>query len=339
MLKSRALTSILFFSGIAVASWACSSGGDLEGQKVMVSTAGTTATGTAGSGTSGSGAVTAGAPSTAGTGSGQAGSQTSAGSGSGGTSAGSDSGSAGMAGSGTAGMGGAGTAGAGGMAGASGAGGANNSFCGTDAGKVVLFDGTDATFKNWYPRNSGKMTDPNPWTLNADGTMTVRNGGGDILTKMGFQNVCLHVEYQAPKHTYDSTTDPQQRGNSGIYLKGSWEMQVLDTFDLGKTQNDYCGAVYKVSAPLVSACKTGGEWNAYDIEFQGNVCTGGTTTTKAKFIKVNLNGINVQNNVEVPVAETQAGMTPTCDPRGVLLQDHNTIVPVSYRNIWAIPRP
>jgi Domain of Unknown Function (DUF1080) len=268
----------------------------------------------------------------AGTGSDQAGSQTSAGSGSGGTSAGSNGGgSGGMGGS----TGGTGTGGAGGMGGAGGTGGtggATNSFCGTETGKVTI------GFGDFYAKNGG-VNSKNPWTDNGDGTMTVKNGGGDIITKMGFQNVCLHVEYQAPKFTYPAGTDPQQRGNSGIYLKGSWEMQVLDTFDLGKTQNDYCGAVYKVSAPLVSACKTGGEWNAYDIEFQGNVCTGGTTTTPAKFIKVNLNGINVQNNVVVPVAETQAGMPPTCDPRGVLLQDHNTLVPVSYRNIWAIPRP
>jgi hypothetical protein len=193
-------------------------------------------------------------------------------------------------------------------------------------------------FGDFYAKNGG-VNSPNPWTDNGDGTMTVKNGGGDILTKMGFQNVCLHVEYMAPKFTYPAGADPQTRGNSGVYLKGSWEMQVLDTFDLGKTQNDYCGAVYKVSAPLVSACKTGGEWNAYDIEFQANVCTNGTTTTPAKFIKVNLNGINVQNNVVVSATDpTQAGMTPTCDPRGVLLQDHNTLVPVSFRNIWAVPR-
>jgi hypothetical protein len=182
--------------------------------------------------------------------------------------------------------------------------------------------------------------------------MTVKNGGGDIVSKApymangmmltGFQNVCLHVEYQAPKHTYDAAGDAQQRGNSGIYLKGSWEMQVLDTFDLGKTQNDYCGAIYKIAAPLVSACKTGGEWNSYDIEFQGQVCTNpSTVTTQAKFVKVNLNGTLVQNNVSIPdsTQPTQAGMNPVCEPRGLLLQDHGTIVPVSFRNIWAIPRP
>jgi hypothetical protein len=232
-------------------------------------------------------------------------------------------------------MGGSGMGGSG-MAG-SGTGGGSNSFCGTEAGKVILFDGSDATFKSWYPRTGG-MNAANPWTNNGDGTMTVK--GSDIISKMGFQNVCLHVEYQAPNFTYPAGTDAQQRGNSGVYLKASWELQVLDSFALGQVKDDYCGAVYKVSAPLVSACKTGGEWNAYDIEFQANVCADGMTTTAAKIIKVNLNGINVQNNVELPkAAPTQDGLTPTCEPRGVLLQNHSSLVPVSYRNIWAIPRP
>lgn len=337
MLKSRLHSSLLLLSGVSgivLASTACSSGGTDPVTIVQLPTAGTGST-DGGSASGGSGVIpTAGSTTTAGTASGgQAGSASTAGSGTGGATGGTGD---------TGGMGGA-TGGSGGAAGGSGgaaggSGGGSNSFCGTEAGKVVLFDGTDATFKNWYQRYGG-VNSTNPWTNNGDGTMTVKNGGGDIVSKTAFQNVCLHIEYQAPKYTYPQDIDPQQRGNSGVYLKGSWEMQVLDTFDLGKTQNDFCGAIYKVSAPLVSACKTGGEWNAYDIEFQGNVCTDGQTTTPAKFIKVNLNGINVQNNVVVPVTETQAGMMPTCDPRGVLLQDHVTKVPVSFRNIWAIPRP
>jgi hypothetical protein len=332
MLKSRP-HSLLLASALVSASLACSSGGtDTQTMVKLDPTAGT-GPGASGSNSGGGDTVvpTAGSPAMGGS-TGQAGSPAMGGSGETGGTGGAGGSGGGMAGTGMGGAGGTG----GGAGGSGGTGGGSNSFCGTEAGKVVLFDGSDATFKSWYPRNGG-MNAPNPWTNNGDGTMTVK--GDDIVSKMGFQNVCLHVEYQAPKYTYPPNTDPQQRGNSGVYLKGSWEMQVLDTFDLGKTQNDYCGAVYKVSAPLVSACKTGGEWNAYDIEFQANVCSNGQTTTPAKFIKVNLNGINVQNNVVVPTTETQAGMTPTCDARGVLLQNHSTIVPVSYRNIWAIPRP
>lgn len=336
MLKSRPFSSCVLLTGLVFASLACSSGGEGNAGTVMTPMGGTGPS-AGGSDAAGSSNPTPTAGSaTAGTGTGQAGSESTAGAGGTGTggAAGGDT-NGGMGGA-VGGTGGGSGGAAGGMAGSGGSGGGASNFCGTDVGKVVLFDGSDASFKGWYPRNGG-MNAPNPWTNNGDGTMTVK--GDDIISKTAFQNVCLHVEYQAPKYTYPANTDPQQRGNSGVYLKGSWEMQVLDTFDLGKTQNDYCGAVYKVSAPLVSACKTGGEWNAYDIEFQANVCSNGTTTTPAKFIKVNLNGVNVQNNVVVPVTETQAGLTPTCDPRGVLLQNHSTIVPVSYRNIWAIPRP
>ena len=317
MLNLRPLSSLVLVSGIISFSFACSSGGTETKTVIMVQpTAGTGST-SGGSGTGGAGggsALTAGSPAMGGSGNGQAGSQPLAGS----------------VGTGTGGAGGTG-GGAGGTGG--GAGGTGGS-AGGDAGKVVLFDGSPESFKGWYPRN-GQATDPNPWTNNGDGTMTVKGGGGDILTKMPFTNVFLHVEYRSPK--FDAPPqDPQQRGNSGVYLKGSYEMQVLDTFGLA-VQNDFCGAVYKISAPLVSACKTAGEWNAYDIEFTANVCTNNTKTTNAKFVQVKLNDMLVQQNI-VADHTTQAGLDETCDPRGVMLQDHGTIVPVSFRNIWAIPR-
>jgi len=220
-------------------------------------------------------------------------------------------------------MGGTGGGAMGGTGGA--AGGTGGS--GNVPGKVML------NFADWYPRN-GKMTDPNPWQNNGDGTMTVKNSAGDILSKMPFTNVFVHVEYRAP--TYDNPpADVQQRANSGVYLKGSYEMQVLDTFGLAPA-NDYCGAVYKIAAPLVSACKMAGEWNVYDIQFQANVCTGGTKTTNAKFIWVKLNDTLVQQNV-VAGMTTQAGLDETCDPRGVMLQQHSTVVQLSFRNVWAVP--
>ncbi len=320
MLNLRPLSSLLLVSGIVSASFACSSGGS-DTQEVVklnpsASGSGSTAAGS-GTGGAGGGSPTAGSPAMGGSDSGQAGSQPLGGSGGTGTGGTGTGGGAGGTGGGAGGTGG-------------GAGGAG----GSDAGKVVLFDGSPASFSGWYPRN-GKTTDPNPWTNNGDGSMTVKSGGGDILSKMAFSNVFIHVEYRTPKIDV-SPADPQQRGNSGVYLKGSYEMQVLDTFGFA-VQNDYCGSVYKISAPLVSACKIAGEWNAYDIEFTANGCTNGTKTTNAKFIEVKLNDTLVQQNV-VADHTTQAGLDETCDPRGLMLQDHGTVVPVSFRNIWAIPR-
>jgi hypothetical protein len=208
---------------------------------------------------------------------------------------------------------------------------------GEDPNKIVLFDGSEQSFNSWYPRNGG-MKAPNPWTNNGDGTMTVK--GDDILTKMPFTNVFVHLEYWSPKFDYSPGTDFTQRGASGVFLNGSYELVIVDTFGLSLEpghENAYCGAIHTISDPLVSACKPGGEWNAYDIEFRAEVCTAGVKTTNAEFVEVRLNGILVQQNVAVAHV-TQAGLNETCEARGVLLQNVSTVVPVSFRNIWAIPR-
>jgi hypothetical protein len=126
-----------------------------------------------------------------------------------------------------------------------------------------------------------------------------------------------------------------------VYLKASYELVILDTS--GVPPDDYyadqfCGAIFTISKPLVSACKPGGEWNAYDVEFRAETCTNGVKTANAEFVEVKLNGITVQRNVFVD-HPTQAGLTETCEPRGLMLQETLiTVVPVSFRNIWAIPR-
>jgi hypothetical protein len=239
-------------------------------------------------------------------------------------------------------------AGAGGVAGGGGVagvgGGAGTGGTGEDPNKIVLFDGSPETFSNWYPRFGG-MNAANPWINNGDGTMTVKYGigGEDIVSKTPFTNVFVHLEYWSPQYDYPPNTYWQSRANSGALLKGSYEVQILDTFGLAPDVSEdqrrgFCGAIYYVSKPLVSACKPAGEWNAYDIEFRAEVCENGVKTTNAEFVEVKLNGILVQQHVTVD-HPTQAAMIETCQPRGVLLQETGgTVVPVSFRNIWAIPR-
>lgn len=225
-----------------------------------------------------------------------------------------------------------GVASTGGVAGTGGAAGT-----GEDPNKIVLFDGSQQTFNSWYPRNAG-MGAPNPWTNNGDGTMTVK--GSDIITKMPFGNVFVHLEYWSPKFDYPRNTNFRQRGGGGVFLKGSYKLVIVDTFGLSVEPGmaaEYCGAIDWISEPLVSACKPGGEWNAYDIEFRAEVCTNGVKTTNAEFVEVRLNGILVQQNVAVS-QRSLGGLGETCEPRGVLLQSNISVVPVSFRNIWAIPR-
>jgi Domain of Unknown Function (DUF1080) len=329
MLKFHPVSSLCLVSGFALATWACSSGGVDDGGVVVVPTAGSGST-SAGSGSGGTGSPnpTAGSPSTAGNDSGQAGSQPSAGTG----------GMVGVSGGGAGGVsGGSGGAPAGGTGGASGgasagSGGSGGSGGSSEAGKVVLYDGSDASFKGWKSLRNGGT---NPWKNNPDGTMTVQTNTGDIQSNLTFQSAFFHIEYVTPKIT--SAGGGQERGNSGIYLKGSWEVQVLDTFGLAPAI-DGCGAIYEVAKPLVVACNKEEIWNTFEIEFQAQVCTNGQQTAPAKVLEVKLNGMVVHQNVTLPANETRAGQKPSCEPKGLLLQDHSSILPVSYRNIWAIPR-
>jgi hypothetical protein len=201
-----------------------------------------------------------------------------------------------------------------------------------DPNKKVLLDNTKATFDGWKSvRNGGA----NPWENNGDGTMTVATNTGDIQSTETFQDVFVHVEYMSPRWV-TTPSDDQERGNSGVYLKGSYEVQILNTFGMAPA-NDRCGAIYGVSAPLVTACFDAEEWNVYEIEFKAQTCNGTQKTANARFVTVKLNGELVQQDVDV-TGTTQAGQNEDCGPKGILLQDHSSVVPVTYRNIWVIPR-
>jgi hypothetical protein len=205
----------------------------------------------------------------------------------------------------------------------------------------VLFDGSPETFDSWYPR-SGRLTDPNPWINNGDGTMTAsyKQANGDIITKIPFTNVFVHLEYRSMQIDRRPGSDWHDMGASGVYLKGSYEVVILDSFGLSADdgyEDAFCGAIRSISKPLVSACKPGGEWNAYDIEFRAEVCDNGVKTANAEFVEVKLNGMLVQQNVAVE-HPTLAGLGEICEPRGMMLEEALTDAPVSFRNIWAIRR-
>jgi hypothetical protein len=313
MLTSRPLSWFLVASGMASIGSACSSGG--TGTETMIKVDPPATAGASSSGGTGSGGTpalpSAGSQALSGTGGGaQAGSPASAGS------AGGENGGAG----GTGGAAGSTSGGTGGTAGA-----------GEDPNKIVLFDGSDATFKSWSSRNNNQ---DNPWMNNGDGTMTVKTNTGDIISKQAFQDVFVHLEYKTPKIT--SAGGGQERGNSGVYLKGSYEMQVLDTYGLPPAI-DGCGALYSIKPPLVVACHKEDEWNTYEIEFKAQTCSNGQKTANARFVEVKLNGMLVQQDVQADHT-TQAGLPESCDAKGLLLQDHSSILPVSFRNIWVIPR-
>jgi hypothetical protein len=200
--------------------------------------------------------------------------------------------------------------------------------------KVVLFDGS--SLDNWHKEN--EPTVPIQWTLNNDGTMTVVPSGTGVATliqsNQKFDNLCVHVEYMTPMYASDVTG--QQRGNSGVYLKSAYEMQILDSYGDPPDINT-CGAVYSIMKPLVVACHMELVWNTYEIEFKSsvwNTATPPVKTQNAEFIKVALNGQIVQLNVELNPAAgyTPAGIPDAPGPQPLGLQDH--LCYVSFRNIW-----
>jgi rubredoxin len=192
-------------------------------------------------------------------------------------------------------------------------------------GAIVLFDGKDL---DAWVKDDGKA--PAPWKLVEGGAMQVQGGG--IKTKRDFGgHFKLHVEFRVP---YRRDKKGQERGNSGVYLQGRYEVQVLDSYGLDSKDND-CGAIYEVAAPRVNACKAPTVWQSYDIDFHAPVCEGGKKVEPARMTVVH-NGVTIHRDVKVPVDNTRAGLGgDPCAPGPIHLQDHGN--PVQFRNIWLQP--
>ncbi len=192
-------------------------------------------------------------------------------------------------------------------------------------GAVVLFDGKD--FSKWAKKN-GK--DEVKWTLK-DGVMEGVKGHGDIITKDTFGGKFkLHVEFRVP---YEPGAAGQGKGNSGVYVQGRYEVQVLDSYGLKSGKND-CGAIYEVAAPSVNACKAPTVWQTYDIEFTAPKVENGKKTEPAR-MTVTHNGIKIHDNVAVTSDNTRAGLGGDISKPGpILLQDHGH--PVQFRNVWLL---
>jgi hypothetical protein len=194
-------------------------------------------------------------------------------------------------------------------------------------GAKVLFDGK--SLDNWI---KGRTKDPEKaaWKL-VDGGIAQVNGSGDIKTKDTFGgHFKLHVEFRVP---YMPKATGQGRGNSGVYVQGRYEVQVLDSYGLDSKNND-CGGIYGVAAPLVNACKAPTVWQSYDIEYWAPKCDGGKKTEPAR-MTVFHNGVKIHDNVKIPVDNTTAGLGGNvCEPGPIMLQDHGN--PVQYRNIWIV---
>ncbi len=187
---------------------------------------------------------------------------------------------------------------------------------------IVLFDGDD--LDEWEGTSGAAPT----WTL-AEGAMSVASG--DILTKRTFCDLQLHIEWRTPAEVVGES---QGRGNSGIFLAGRYEVQVLDSYDNATYSNGQAASVYKQHIPLVNASRGPGEWQSYDIVFMAPLFNQAGRVVRPATVTVFHNGVLVLNHVTIQGPTTYVG-EPRYEAHGeapIQLQDHRN--PVSYRNIW-----
>ena len=188
---------------------------------------------------------------------------------------------------------------------------------------TALFNGTDLT--GWRGRDGEAQ-----WKVES-GYMEV-TPTGDIETVEHFGDCQLHVEWASPAVV---TGDSQGRGNSGVFLSGLYEIQVLDCHDNPTYADGLTGAIYGQSPPLVNACRPPGEWQTYDVIFESPRWQGGKLSIPG-FMTVLQNGILLHHRQEMRGPTTHRNVTnydTPHPPQGPLkLQDHGN--PVRYRNIW-----
>ncbi len=191
---------------------------------------------------------------------------------------------------------------------------------------VVLFDGNDLS--NWQKANGSGDAE---WLVE-NGELIVKPRTGNIATKDSFGDVQLHVEWMSP--VAEGKTG-QGYNNSGIFLMGQYEVQVLNSYDSDTYQNGQAGSIYKQYPPLVNASKPPGTWQVYDIVFNApRFSEKGTLISPAR-LTVFHNGVLVQNAVELWGPTEYIGLPqyrPHPPKLPLQLQDHGD--PVRFRNIW-----
>lgn len=196
---------------------------------------------------------------------------------------------------------------------------------------IILF-GTDEDFQknwivpdvsNWYVKKNELCITPQDAQLENIKMLESKQAFGDIQ---------LHVEWKAPE---EIKRDGQRRGNSGVFLMGKYEIQVLDNYENKTYVNGQAASVYKQTPPLVNACRKPGEWQTYDIIFTAPRFDIGGNVESPAYVTVIHNGVLVQNHTEIKGPIKFIGY-PRYEPHEsklpLRLQDHGD--GVKYRNIW-----
>jgi len=186
---------------------------------------------------------------------------------------------------------------------------------------IVIFDGKDL---------EKEFTGGKGWTVK-DGAVTV-GGNGGVTSKRAFGSCQLHIEWATPDVVKG---EGQGRGNSGVYLMGLYEVQILDSYENKTYFDGQAASIYKQRPPLVNACRKPGEWQAYDIIFTAPKFEEDGKLKSPAYVTVLHNGVLVQNHFELeggtfydrpPAYKKHAEKLP------FNLQNHGN--PTKFRNIW-----
>lgn len=198
---------------------------------------------------------------------------------------------------------------------------------------IIMFDGTPATLDKWEADKT--PAEPTKWIVK-DGAMQCVPGSGYIRTKESFGDCQLHVEWAAPAKVAGKS---QGRGNSGVFLMGQTEIQVLDNYDNPTYADGAAGSVYGVNPPHANALRPPGEWQVFDIIFRRPVYQDDKMVDSGRYT-VLLNGVVVQDSTPLEGGgghRRRSQDRPLLDKGPLKLQDHGN--PVRYRNIWMRPLP
>lgn len=181
-------------------------------------------------------------------------------------------------------------------------------------GAVVLFDG----------KNGDAFTDPKKFV---DGLMSQ-----GITSQQKFQDFSLHLEFLL---SYMPAARGQGRANSGCYMQGRYEVQILDSFGLSGEHNE-CGGIYTINKPAVNMCLPPLQWQTYDVDYTAAKFDADKKKAANAKITVRHNGVLIHENVELPKSTTASPLQEGPEPGPIFLQDHGN--PIRYRNIWLVEK-
>jgi hypothetical protein len=181
-------------------------------------------------------------------------------------------------------------------------------------GAVVLFDGSSAD-----GFEGGR--------LSSDGLLMP-----GATSKHKYQNATIHIEFRTP---FQPLAREQGRGNSGVYVQGRYEVQMLDSFGLEGRHNE-CGGIYSTRDPLLNMCLPPLVWQTYDIDFTAATFDDAGAKTANARMTVRHNGVEIHTNVECDHATTASPLGEGAEPGPLYVQDHGN--PVRYRNIWIVEK-